>query len=367
MNQTATQTEHTIDDAAHTPPDLKQAWATYRELHPKTRTRDAAVALGASEAQLVATACGEHVMRLAIDDNGWGDFIKQFDALGRVMALTRNAEAVSERKGAYSRVELFPQHGMGQVLDEGIDLRLFLTHWRHGFAVRDATRNGTRRSLQFFDPQGNAIHKVFLLEGSDDAAFDELTTRYASDDQSATLAVEARATPAPKRPDGEIDVAAFQQGWLALQNTHEFFGLTRKFNVTRTQALRLAPPLMTARVAASSLRQVLEEAAVDDSPIMIFVGNHGCIQIHTGAVSNIKVMNEWLNVLDPDFNLHVREDLIAEAWVVRKPTTDGNVSSLELYNADGEQIALVFSKRKPGQIESEAWRERLAHLPTLNG
>jgi putative hemin transport protein len=43
---------------------------------------------------------------------------------------------------------------------------------------------------------------------------------------------------------------------------------------------------------------------------MVFVGSPGCIQIHSGPVKNIKVMNEWLNVLDPDFNLHVREDLI---------------------------------------------------------
>src|SRR5690348_18119092 len=29
------------------------------------------------------------------------------------------------------------------------------------------------------------------------------------------------------------------------------------------------------------------------------------------------------NILDPDFNMHLREDLIESAWVVRKPTTDG--------------------------------------------
>jgi hypothetical protein len=46
-------------------------------------------------------------------------------------------------------------------------------------------------------------------------------------------------------------------------------------------------------------------------------------------------MGPWLNVLDPGFNLHLREDLIASAWIVRKPTADGVVSSLELFDAGG--------------------------------
>jgi hypothetical protein len=37
---------------------------------------------------------------------------------------------------------------------------------------------------------------------------------------------------------------------------------------------------------------------------MCFVGNRGCIQIHTGPVKNIKIMGPWLNVMDPGFNLH---------------------------------------------------------------
>lgn len=56
---------------------------------------------------------------------------------------------------------------------------------------------------------------------------------------------------------------------------------------------------------------------------MIFVGNPGCIQIHTGPVHNIKAMGPWLNVLDLDFNLHLREDEVTQVWKVGKPTRDG--------------------------------------------
>jgi putative hemin transport protein len=75
-------------------------------------------------------------------------------------------------------------------------------------------------------------------------------------------------------------------------------------------------------------------------------------------------MGPWFNVLDDSFNLHLREDRIASAFVVWKPTDDGVVTSLELFDAEGELIASLFGKRKPGQPEDEAWRALVAGLLT---
>ena len=49
---------------------------------------------------------------------------------------------------------------MGQVVGE-IDLRLFLRHWAFGYVLDEDTRSGPRRSLQFFDRAGAAVHKVY--------------------------------------------------------------------------------------------------------------------------------------------------------------------------------------------------------------
>ena len=95
---------------------------------------------------------------------------------------------------------------------------------------------------------------------------------------------------------------------------------------------------------------------------MIFVGNPGCIQIHTGPVKSVKLVEHWLNVLDPGFNLHLREDRIASAWVVKKPTVDGTVTSLELFDAAGETIAMLFGKRKPGLPEMPEWQATVERL-----
>ena len=66
---------------------------------------------------------------------------------------------------------------------------------------------------------------------------------------------------------------------------------------------------------------------------MVFVGNRPAIQIHTGLVSRLRPTPGWFNVLDPDFNLHLREAGIASAWRIVKPTEDGAVTSIELLDA----------------------------------
>ena len=60
--------------------------------------------------------------------------------------------------------------------------------------------------------------------------------------------------------------------------------------------------------------------------------------------------------------MHLRETAVASAWIVRKPTMDGIVTSLELFDERGNTLALFFGKRKPGTPEDGAWRAMVAEL-----
>jgi len=338
--------------------DLKEQWKELLSEKPKLRIRDAADQLGVSEAELLATRCGEDVVRL---EANWPDLIKELPRLGRVMCLTRNQAAVHERFGEFRQIDFF--HGMGQVVGPDIDLRLFLSNWKLGFAVTDATEEGDRQSFQFFDADGTAVHKIYLQKESNFAGYGELMHRFRSSDQSPAQAVEPAREPSPALPDAEIDVSAFQQAWLELKDTHAFFPLLQKFRVKREQALRLAPEGYTRRLQPEASRTLLEAAANRHLPIMVFIGSPGCIQIHTGEVQNVKMFgSEWLNVLDDEFNMHLRLPLVATSWVVRKPTTDGDVTAVELYDEKGENLVLFFGRRKPGQPEDPAWRELVGEL-----
>lgn len=331
--------------------ELRESWNKLRAEKPKLRVRDAAEVLGVSEAELVATGCAEGTVRLRDD---WGAVLLRVPALGPVMALTRNAHCVHERRGTYQGVRVGTSGAL--VVGPDIDLRIDFSAWKRGFAVRE----GEKRSLQFFDGAGVAVHKIHLEDGSNAEAFDAIARDLASPDQRAVEVVEPPAAPVAARPDEVIDVVRMREAWHFLADTHEFQALLDRFEVGRLQALRLAGEELAVRVHTSSARRVLEEAAARSLPIMVFVGSAGCLQIHTGPVENIKILGPWLNVLDRSFNLHLREDAIASAWVVRKPTRDGVVTSVELFDAAGELIAMMFGKRKPGAPELAGWR----HLAT---
>lgn len=280
------------------------------------------------------------------------------------MALTRNDHVVHEKIGAFGNVRIGPGHGL--VLNHDIDLRLFMGQWRHRFEVTDTLKNGTqRRSLQFFDAEGVAVHKVYERPETHADAWTRIMRDFIAEDQGGL--VETKSLPGLPQDlaDDQIDLDGLRAHWSDLKDVHDFFGMLKEFKVGRLQAMRLVGEPFVEEVAPSSARAMLEAAAGDQTPIMCFVGNRGCIQIHSGPVETIKVMGPWLNVLDPRFNLHLREDHIHRAFVVKKPTRDGHVTSLELFAPDGRNFAMFFGQRKEGQGELEGWRSILAGLSRI--
>ncbi|RYD50961.1 MAG: hemin-degrading factor [Sphingobacteriales bacterium] len=329
---------------------LAERYEAFKTENPKTRIRDAAQQLGVSEAELVAT--GALVHRLRPD---FPELLQDLQSLGSVMALTRNDHAVHERHGVYTNVSF--EGPVGLVLNPDIDLRLFMMHWKYVFAVTE----GDRQSLQFFDNSGEAIHKIYVTEHTDNAAYNALVEKYAATDLPEISTEAPKAKPA-EMPDAVVNKEAFQSDWLALQDTHDFFPMLGKHRVSRMQALRLAPDGYARRIGNDASRQLLAAASGTEVPIMVFVGNRGCIQIHTGPVQKVMEAGPWYNVLDPHFNLHLRESAIAQTWMVRKPSVDGIVTSVEVFDEAGEMIVQFFGQRKPGQPEREDWRELVGRL-----
>jgi putative hemin transport protein len=335
---------------------LRQRWNELKNDHPRMRIRDAAAQLTVSEMELVATGCGEEATRLK---GPWPTLMERLESLGEVMALTRNEQAVHEKVGPYLNIKITPHVGL--VLGEKIDLRIFPGRWKHGFAVIVQTPRGPRQSLQFFDAHGQAVHKIYRRKETDGPAWDALVADHTAAEQSAAQDAPLPA-PAPVLDNPEPDSDSFLSQWRGLRDTHHFFAMLKKHKLTRRQAIHLGEGEFTRRVASSCTQPLLEAAAEQQVPIMVFVGSPGCIQIHTGLVKRIAPMGNWINVMDPGFNLHLRQDLVAEAWVVKKPTEDGVVTSLELLDKNGGVIAQFFGARKPGNPELEEWRGLLGML-----
>lgn len=334
--------------------DLKEKWETLKAENPHVRIRNAAAQLGVSEAELLATNLGEGVIILNPE---FQNILSDVEQLGKVMALTRNDECVHERKGTYLNGDFSSPHAQ-LFVGEDIDLRIFLNAWKFAFSVVE----GDKKSLQFFGKDGLALHKIYLTKDSNAEAFDSITEKYKAEDQNQTFEFETAAPKPAEKPDSEIDAEGFRKAWTELKDTHDFFMMTRKFGVSRTQALRLAPEGFAKKIDNAKVVNVLEDASEKNIPIMVFVGNRGIIQIHTGEVKKTLWHQQWFNVMDPDFNLHLDITKITETWIVKKPTEDGEVTAIEVFNKEGDFIVQLFGKRKPGIPELQEWKDLVAEL-----
>jgi len=331
-----------------------------RAEHSSMRERDLADKLNISEAQLIAAYCGEGTIRV---DAHPDKIMGAAQTLGEVMALTRNPSCVHEKVGVYDNYHPGPHASM--ILTEDIDLRIFPSRWQHAYMVEKETDTGTRRSLQVFDAAGDAVHKVFLRDGSDVAAFDRAKAELRLEDQSQSITVGVREPDeVPKADTSKLDI--LQKEWARMTDTHQFTRLTSKLKMNRLGAYRIAGEPFTRALAPAAVDAMLHQVAASELEIMVFTGNRGCIQIHSGPIETLKSMGPWQNVLDPRFNLHLRLDHIAEVWAVDKPTQRGPAVSVEAFNADGGLIFQVFGVGKEGRDCRAAWGKLVAGLEGLD-
>lgn len=352
--------------------DLSSAWAGIQKAKPGIRIREAAKELGASEAQLLATKIGNDVIRLK---GPWSELLKRFSDLGRVMSLTRNDSCILEHKGAFEKVNVMEGHRPMATVIGPIETRVFFSAWHVAFAVTEEKSDRILKSIQVFDRSGEAITKIYLQEKegkqkSDETAYYKIIEDFRSEDQSPIQQVEPYE---PEKFAEHVDTQALLLDWAALKDTHEFFSMLKKYKANRYDAIALASGKFTYQVDPKiTPRQILEEAAQQKMEIMIFAGNRGNLQIHQGKVRTIRILDSghagpesWLNVLDPDFNMHLKQNDVHSAWVVKKPTDDGAVTSVEIFDQKKNLIAQFFGLRKPGNPENDAWTRLVEKLLAL--
>lgn len=327
------------------------------------RARDAAERLGCSEAALLSAASRAPETKEGLEVNPLGgkpsDVFAQVSKLGRVMALTRNDAVVSETYGAYGDVEQRGSRGL--VHNDGIDLRIDFSHWHHVFAVRSQSAGRELSSLQFYDRDGTAVHKVYLTTESDRAAYEQIVNDHAADDRDAPQFRPAEPST-DRRGSTDVDVEALRDRWSKLTNVHQFARMLHSLGVSRHAAIRHVGAEFASPAPKTAYRSVLAAVREAGIPIMVFVRSRGCTQIYTGRVIKLMESGEYYNVFDREFHLHIREPRIADSWIVRKPTDEDTVTALEVYGLDDELSVQVFGVRDVERRHSRAWRACLEGL-----
>jgi putative hemin transport protein len=327
--------------------------------NPKMRERDLATQLGLSEAQFLEAFVDDHVDRITPDLDV---FFPMLNAAGEVMALSRNINAVHEKTGVYEKFSAGKHASM--VLGNDIDLRIFPKHWQHAYHVAKPLEDGSvQRSFQFFDAHGDAVHKVFAREATDLEKWNLIRERLRKDD--AGPAFKAAIPPRPVEAPTDEAVASLRESWAGMEDTHQFQAMLRKARISRHDAIRLIGEDFAERLTGDAVNILFDRLSEEQVPIMAFVRNPGILQIHSGPVRNIKQVGPWLNVLDSGFHLHLRSDRFAAVWVVRKPTKNGDIYSIEVFDERDEQVILINGDRRGGDVSDRVsrWDAMVHALP----
>ncbi|CDO46496.1 hemin degrading protein [Bartonella henselae] len=328
-----------------------------REEKKEMRNRDFAISIGISEAELIAAYCTiGKAKRLKTDI---AVLLENAPQLGTVMALTRNEHAVHEITGCFEKI-VQNQHVL-LTLGE-IDLRIFAKQWKFCFEYEAIVLGKPTKSLHFFDQNGVAIFKLYSKDTTNMAEWNKLVDKLLHEDQSSVLDIPPKAIP-NKRDIVELNVEEFRDRWRKMTDVHQLHGIISELKINRHDAVKYVGNEFAHKLKREAIEIMLNQVAQQEVPIMCFVGNKGCIQIFSGQIKNIKQMGPWLNVLDKKFHLHLLIPGIKNVWCVRKPTSDGHVTSLEVFDENDEMIIQFFGMRKEGQKEREDWRSLLNSLP----
>ncbi|WP_121063729.1 hemin-degrading factor [Chachezhania antarctica] len=338
-----------------TPEDIRAA----RAQSPNLRDRELAASLGLSEAQLLASDMGNGVTRIAAHPDR---IIPQLTGLGQVMALTRNDSCVIEKDGIFDKYHSGEHAAM--VLTPELDMRFFPSHWVHAMAVEREVKDGVRRSIQVFDAAGTAVHKVFLRDGSNLDHWQKIVADLATGQADSWIDCEPRTPPSPPKSN-PAKVEELRAEWLRMTDTHQFMRLTSKLRMNRLGAYHIAGAPHVRQLDPACITPALEAIRDAGIEVMIFVGNHGCIEIHGGPIHTLKEMGPFQNVLDPGFNLHLMHGKVVELWAVNKPTKRGPAISVEGFDAEGGIVFQIFGRKSDAQDWRPDWWKIVDALPDM--
>ena len=257
---------------------LKERLADYRKTNPKAYLRSVASELGSNEASLIVF---EEECAFLDLSKGLLSLLNEVKALGQLTAITRNDFAVSEFTSEIMAIE-----DQGEVIIvhmSNTKIEISATQIALGLLVIKESRN----SVQFYDKYGDSAVKFFIK-------------------------------------DDQADITALSRAEYS-HSSHSSF---------ESRADRAVRPFEIGREIKKQVglvRALIERHAGLEKEIRIVVANHAVVQSFTGQIHKVVDARGWFNILDADYNLHLKDEEIEEVYA--KQTQDKvEISALSKQN-----------------------------------
>jgi putative hemin transport protein len=307
--------------------DIRKSFASLR-VEKKHRHREIASFLNVTEVELIDSHVGvtklesiksfPNLARAIRLKPSWSNIIQDIQGFGEVMSLTRNAHAVHENLSFYKHAS--SSDDVGMVQSDELMIRLNYEKWEFGYLFEECKSHVLQRSIQFFDEFGVPAHKIFLLPHSHHWYFDEMAKRWADSNQLPGVLLQEKAEPDQSANSGAL-ASIIAERHTSQQET------------------------MDAGVVQSLLRSSLELKL----PLFITVQNHGVSQ------SEIRDHNDWLHLINQQFNCHLQLAQIPKICINHQESP----FLIEMFDKESFLLASIALSTKATLADRQAWEDLL--------
>lgn len=318
--------------------DIRKSFASLR-VEKKHRHREIASFLNVTEVELIDSHVGvtklesiksfPNLARAIRLKPSWSNIIQDIQGFGEVMSLTRNAHAVHENLSFYKHAS--SSDDVGMVQSDELMIRLNYEKWEFGYLFEECKSHVLQRSIQFFDEFGVPAHKIFLLPHSHHWYFDEMAKRWADSNQLPGVLLQEKAEPDQSANSGAL-ASIIAERHTSQQET------------------------MDAGVVQSLLRSSLELKLL----LLITVQNHGVSQSHDGVLSEIRDHNDWLHLINQQFNCHLQLAQIPKIYINHQESP----FLIEMFDKESFLLASIALSTKATPADRQAWEDLLEQVNT---
>jgi putative hemin transport protein len=316
--------------------DIRKSFASLR-VEKKHRHREIASFLNVTEVELIDSHVGvtklesiksfPNLARAIRLKPSWSNIIQDIQGFGEVMSLSRNAHAVHENLSFYKHAS--SSDDVGMVQSDELMIRLNYEKWEFGYLFEECKSHVLQRSIQFFDEFGAPVHKIFLLPHSHHWYFDELAKRWADSNQDPGISVQEKSEHDQPTNSGAME-SIIEERYTSQQE------------------------IIDADVVQSLLRPSLELKL----PLVITVQNHGVSQSHDGVLDEIRDHNDWLHLINQQFNCHLQLTQMPKICINHQESP----FLIEMLDEEGLLLASIALSIKATPADVQAWEDLLEQV-----
>ena len=248
----------------------------------KMRNYDISREIKISEGELLSLKINSNLKYLDIPDQI--QFFNDIKRLKKVMFLTRNDDIVHEKTIIPNKLDIISNENNILLTCESPLLKFNDNLWEYAFSEYKITKNRELRSFQFFDKSGDSVLKIYL-KSDDVEKFNDISIKYES-----SYSYQLQGTCLPS--------------YNTNKSLKELVLLKKSININNTWNKKMF-------YSKALFRKMLQYLSKNKNEVSLYIIGNKSVQYHVGIINKVVDFSSWLNVLDPNFNIHVKEKNIS--------------------------------------------------------